>query len=35
MKLEGVTKCLRCKAPLSKDEILLCYTCEEGGTYDC
>jgi hypothetical protein len=27
--------CLRCKEKLSKDEILLCHVCEEGGTYDC
>ena len=27
--------CLRCKKRLTEDESILCYECEEGGTYDC
>jgi len=34
MRMERVTKCLRCRCPLSADETLLCFDCEEGGNYD-
>jgi hypothetical protein len=35
MKANQVTRCLRCRNLLGVDESLLCFDCEEGGTYDC